>query len=146
MANETAILGGGCFWCLEAVFERLPGVKSVISGYAGGFVPRPTYQMVGTGQTGHAEVVQINYDPDRISYNDLLLAFFKCHDPTTLNRQGPDFGTQYRSIILYHDDAQKDAAQALYRKLTEARAFAGPIVTEPITTASGSSSRRAAPG
>jgi peptide-methionine (S)-S-oxide reductase len=108
---ETATFGGGCFWCTEAVFERIPGVKNVVSGYSGGLVPNPTYQMVGSGQTGHAEVVQIEFDPDRVSYEALLKVFWTTHDPTTLNAQGPDFGTQYRSIILYHSDDQKKAAQ-----------------------------------
>jgi len=108
---EKATFGGGCFWCLEAVYERIPGVKSVVSGYAGGTVPRPSYAMVSSGLTGHAEVVQIAYDPAVVSFAKLLETFWECHDPTTLNRQGPDFGTQYRSIILYHDDAQKQAAE-----------------------------------
>jgi len=127
---EKATFGGGCFWCLEAVFERIPGVKSVVSGYAGGTVPRPTYAMVSSGLTGHAEVVQITYDPAVVTFETLLEAFWECHDPTTLNRQGPDFGTQYRSIILYHNDAQKQAAQESYRALTDAGVFADPIVTQ----------------
>jgi len=127
---ETATFGGGCFWCTEAVLERIPGVKSVVSGYAGGNVANPTYQMVGAGLTGHAEVVQIDFDPEKVSYDALLKVFFKSHDPTTLNSQGPDFGTQYRSIILYHTEAQKQAAQKLYRELTASKAFREPIVTE----------------
>ena len=127
---EKATFGGGCFWCLEAVFERIPGVKSVASGYAGGTVPHPSYAMVSSGLTGHAEVVQIAYDPAVVSFDALLETFWECHDPTTLNRQGPDFGTQYRSIILYHDDAQKQAAEESYRHLTAAGAFANPIVTQ----------------
>jgi peptide-methionine (S)-S-oxide reductase len=132
---EKATFGGGCFWCLEAVFERVKGVKSVVSGFAGGTVPRPSYEMVCTGLTGHAEVVQIDYDPEVVSYDKLLEIFFECHDPTTLNRQGPDEGTQYRSIILYHNDAQKKAARQMYEELTEAHAFADPIVTQlvPLT-------------
>lgn len=112
--NETrrATFGGGCFWCLEAVFERLPGVKSVVSGYAGGHKTNPTYKEVCSGLTGHAEVVQIEFDPGTISYEELLDVFWAAHDPTTLNRQGPDVGTQYRSIILYHDDNQRRAAAA----------------------------------
>ncbi len=128
--TEKATFGGGCFWCLEAVYERIPGVKSVVSGYAGGTVPQPSYAMVSSGLTGHAEVVQIAYDPAVVSFAKLLEAFWECHDPTTLNRQGPDYGTQYRSIILYHDDAQKQAAEESYRALTAAGVFGSPIVTE----------------
>ncbi len=128
--TEKATFGGGCFWCLEAVYERIPGVKSVVSGYAGGTVPQPSYAMVSSGLTGHAEVVQIAYDPAVVSFAKLLEAFWECHDPTTLNRQGPDYDTQYRSIILYHDDAQKQAAHESYQALTDARVFASPIVTE----------------
>lgn len=127
---EQAVLGGGCFWCLEAVYERIPGVKNVVSGYAGGTTRRPTYDAVSAGITGHAEVVQIDFDPAEITYAKLLEIFFEIHDPTTLNSQGPDFGTQYRSIILYEDDAQKQAALKLYDELTRARAFRAPIVTE----------------
>src|SRR4051794_14155408 len=127
---ERATFGGGCFWCLEAVFERLKGVKSVVSGYAGGTVARPDYYLVGTGLTGHAEVVQIVYDPEVVSYDSLLKVFWLSHDPTTLNRQGPDEGTQYRSIILYHNEDQKKAALKSYQKLTESHAFASPIVTQ----------------
>ncbi len=127
---ETATVGGGCFWCLEAILERVPGVKNVVSGFAGGGVANPSYEMVCTGLTGHAEVVQIQFDPSVISYEDLLKVFFKSHDPTTLNRQGPDEGTQYRSIILYHSDEQRQTAQALYKKLTAAKAFRDPIVTQ----------------
>jgi len=110
--NETrhATFGGGCFWCLEAVFEKLPGVKSVVSGYAGGHKPNPTYKEVCSGLTGHAEVVQIEFDPGTISYEELLDVFWAAHDPTTLNRQGQDVGSQYRSIILYHDEHQRKAA------------------------------------
>src|SRR5947209_1638406 len=99
--TEKATFGGGCFWCFEAIFERIKGVKTVVSGYAGGNVPRPSYELVSTGLTGHAEVVQIEYDPAVVSFEKLLQVFWASHDPTTLNRQGPDFGTQYRSIILY---------------------------------------------
>lgn len=127
---ERATFGGGCFWCQEAVFERVPGVKSVVSGYAGGSGPRPTYGMVSTGLTGHAEVVQITYDPEIVSFEELLDLFWASHDPTTLNRQGPDVGTQYRSIILYHDEAQKQAALQSYRAITNAHVFAAPIVTQ----------------
>ena len=109
--TELATFGGGCFWCMEAVFERLPGVKSVSSGFAGGHTANPTYQQVCSGATGHAEVTQIEFDPAKISYEKLLDVFWQAHDPTTLNRQGADEGTQYRSIILYHGDAQKAAAE-----------------------------------
>ena len=130
--TEKATFGGGCFWCLEAVFERVPGVKAVVSGYAGGTVPRPTYEMVCTGETGHAEVVQIEYHPETVTYEKLLEIFWSCHDPTTLNRQGPDFGTQYRSIILYQDEAQEKAARKSIEDLTAAGAFKNPIVTEVV--------------
>ena len=128
---ESATFGGGCFWCFEAVFERIPGVKSVVSGYAGGNTRfRPTYDLVHTGLTGHAEVIRITYDPEILSFDDLLDFFWAAHDPTTLNRQGPDFGTQYRSIILYESEAQREAALASYEKLTASRAYGAPIVTE----------------
>lgn len=127
---ETAVLGGGCFWCLDAVYRRVVGVKDVISGYAGGNVSRPTYQMVQTGATGHAEVVQIVFDPNVVTYERLLEIFWHIHDPTTLNRQGPDIGTEYRSIILTKDQAQADAAR---KSLREAQAeFGAPIVTEVV--------------
>jgi peptide-methionine (S)-S-oxide reductase len=125
-----ATLGGGCFWCLEAPFERVPGVKSVVSGYAGGTTPRPNYHQVSTGMTGHAEVVQITYDPAVVSYDDLLYVFWQLHDPTTLNRQGPDYGTQYRSIILAHNQEQYDAAVASRDRLAASGTFPNPIVTE----------------
>lgn len=128
--TEKATFGGGCFWCLEAVFERIPGVKNVVSGYSGGVIANPSYQLVSTGQTGHAEVVQIEYDPAVVSYEKLLDTFWHFHNPTTLNQQGPDFGTQYRSIILYHSEDQKKEAEKMYRALTEARVFDAPIVTE----------------
>ncbi|MEJ2210841.1 MAG: peptide-methionine (S)-S-oxide reductase MsrA [Anaerolineae bacterium] len=125
-----ATLAGGCFWCLEAVYEQFKGVKSVVSGYAGGHVPNPTYRQVSSGRTGHAEVVQIRYDPDQVSYRDLLGVFFTIHDPTTLNRQGADVGTQYRSAIFYHDEAQKEAAEDVIRELEEAGVWDDPIVTQ----------------
>ena len=125
---EAATLGGGCFWCMEAVFERLPGVRSVTSGFAGGHTAHPTYEQVCTGTTGHAEVTQIEFDPARISYEKLLEVFWQAHDPTTLNRQGADEGTQYRSIILYHDEAQKAAAEK--SRAAAQKLFAHPIVTE----------------
>jgi len=127
---EKATFGGGCFWCTEAVFERIPGVKSVVSGYSGGHVPNPTYEQVSSGLTGHAEVIQVAFDPSVVSYEKLLKVFFSSHDPTTLNSQGPDFGTQYRSIILYHSDEQKEAAQKLYKELMAQRGRRSPIVTE----------------
>lgn len=125
---EVATLGGGCFWCTEAVFQMLPGVLSVASGYAGGTKENPTYKEVCTGTTGHAEVIQIKYDPSRISYEKLLEAFWEAHDPTTLDRQGPDSGTQYRSIILYSNEAQRLAAEK--SKAEAQRHFRQRIVTE----------------
>ena len=126
--TESATFGGGCFWCMEAVFERLPGVKSVTSGFAGGHPANPTYEQVCTGATGHAEVTQIEFDPAKISYEKLLQVFWQAHDPTTLNRQGADEGTQYRSVILYRGEAQKLAAE---KSRTEAQKnFKHPIVTE----------------
>jgi len=108
---EVATFGAGCFWCVEAIFQSLDGVHSVVSGYAGGTRDNPSYEEVCTGATGHAEVCQITYDPARISYQELLTVFFQAHDPTTLNRQGPDVGTQYRSVIFYHDEKQREAAE-----------------------------------
>ena len=128
--TETATFGGGCFWCVEAAFEQLAGVTDVTSGYAGGHVEDPTYREVCNGTTGHAEVVQVEYDADELAYEDLLEVFFKVHDPTTLNRQGPDVGEQYRSIILYHDDDQRDLAEAFVEELEAADAYEGEIVTE----------------
>ncbi|MBY0396007.1 MAG: peptide-methionine (S)-S-oxide reductase MsrA [Thermoleophilia bacterium] len=127
---EVATFGGGCFWCTEAVFERVKGVKSVVSGYAGGTVPNPTYEMVCSGLTGHAEVIQVEFDPSLVTYERILQIFFASHDPTTLNAQGPDFGTQYRSIIFHHSDAQRETALKVYRDLTRRKAFRAPIVTE----------------
>jgi len=126
--TETATLGGGCFWCMEAVYERLPGVISVTSGFAGGHTPNPTYQQVCNGDTGYAEVTQIVFDPAKISYAKLLDVFWQAHDPTTLNRQGADEGTQYRSIILYHSEAQRLAAEK--SKAEAQKNFKHPIVTE----------------
>jgi len=128
--EETATLAGGCFWCLEAVYADLDGVLRVESGYAGGTVPNPSYQQVCAGTTGHAEVVQITFDPRMLSFRDLLEVFFDIHDPTTLNRQGNDIGTQYRSAIFYHSPEQKATAEQTIRELTEARRWANPIVTE----------------
>ena len=130
MRLEVATLAGGCFWCLEAVFNDLQGVESVVSGYSGGHVPHPTYEQVCDDMTGHAEVVQISFDPAVISYRDLLQVFFTVHDPTTLNRQGPDAGTQYRSAIFYHSPDQKATAEEVMRELTEAGVWSDPIVTE----------------
>lgn len=128
--HEIATLAGGCFWCLEAVYEQLVGVEKVVSGYAGGTVSNPSYEQVCTGSTGHAEVVQITFDPEVISFRDLLGVFFTVHDPTTLNRQGADVGSQYRSAIFYHSDEQKTIAQEVIRELEAARIWDDPIVTE----------------
>jgi peptide-methionine (S)-S-oxide reductase len=128
--SEQATLAGGCFWCLEAVYDQLRGVESVQSGYAGGRRPNPTYEQVCTGTTGHAEVVQIKYDPQQITYRDLLDVFFTIHDPTTLNRQGGDVGTQYRSAIFYHDEEQKRVAEEKIRELEAEQTWHDPIVTE----------------
>lgn len=130
MAIETATLGGGCFWCLEAAFQRLKGVVSVVSGYAGGTVPDPGYRQVCTGTTGHAEVVQVGFDNALIDFATLLRVFFSIHDPTTLNRQGADVGTQYRSVIFYHDDSQAAIAHALIAELGAEGLWDGPIVTQ----------------
>jgi peptide-methionine (S)-S-oxide reductase len=129
-SREVATFGAGCFWCVEAVLQQLDGVLDVKSGYMGGDVPNPTYEQVCTGTTGHAEVVQITFDPAKITYTDLLGWYFKLHDPTTLNRQGNDVGTQYRSVIFYHSDAQKAAAQSVKAKLAASGAFRSTIVTE----------------
>jgi len=128
--RQIATLAGGCFWCLEAAFDELNGVEDVVSGYAGGSVPDPTYEEVCTGGTGHAEAVRIAFDPDIISFRDLLRVFFSLHDPTTLNRQGADVGTQYRSAIFYHDESQRAEADEIIRELTEAGLWDNPIVTE----------------
>jgi peptide-methionine (S)-S-oxide reductase len=130
MAEEIATLGGGCFWCLEAVFDDIEGVQAVESGYAGGAIPHPTYKQVCGGATGHAEVVRIAFDPAVISYRDLLEVFFAIHDPTTLNRQGNDVGTQYRSVIFYHSPEQNNIAQEVIRELTESGEWDAPIVTK----------------
>lgn len=127
---QLATLGGGCFWCLEAVFEQLAGVTRVQSGYAGGHVPNPTYETVCAGTTGHAEVVQVEFDPDVISFRDILEVFFTVHDPTMLNRQGADVGTQYRSAVFYHSPEQKAIAENLIAELKDDGAFSDPIVTE----------------
>ncbi len=127
---QTATLAGGCFWCLEAVYDEIKGVHSVESGYAGGHAPNPTYRQVCDGDTGHAEVVQIHFDPNVVAYRDLLNVFFAIHDPTTLNRQGADVGTQYRSAIFYHDEEQKRIAGELIEELNAQKIWDKPIVTE----------------
>jgi len=128
--KEIATLGGGCFWCTEAVFTELRGVEKVESGYAGGTVPNPTYEQVCSDRTGHAEVVQVTFNPEVISYEELLKIFFTVHDPTTLNRQGADSGTQYRSVIFYHSDEQKSIAQQVVSEVTAAKLWKAPIVTQ----------------
>jgi peptide-methionine (S)-S-oxide reductase len=128
--HETATLGGGCFWCLEAVFEQLRGVESVVSGYAGGRNADPTYKQVCNGDTGHAEVVQLRFDPAAVSYREILEVFFTIHDPTTLNRQGNDVGTQYRSVIFTHSPAQQATAEEVVADLTAQALWPAPIVTE----------------
>jgi peptide-methionine (S)-S-oxide reductase len=135
-ANDTAVFGGGCFWCLEAVFQRLPGVKSVESGYMGGHVENPTYKQVCTDTSGHAEVVRVSFDPEQVSYRDLLAVFFAVHDPTTLNRQGNDVGTQYRSVIFYNSDEQRREAEQAITEFGKPHEFPSPIVTavEPAKT------------
>jgi peptide-methionine (S)-S-oxide reductase len=130
MSREVATLAGGCFWCLEAVYDQLKGVESVESGYMGGNTPQPTYDEVCGGRSGHAEVVRVTFDPDEVSYEDLLGIFFTIHDPTTLNRQGNDVGTQYRSAIFYHSPEQERAAKQMVAKLTADKLFADPVVTE----------------
>ena len=128
--NGVATLAGGCFWCLEAVYQELTGIKSVVSGYAGGSVANPTYRQVTSERTGHAEVVQLAFDPEVISYREILEVFFAIHDPTTLNRQGNDIGTQYRSAIFYHDDEQAQIARDLIDELNQAGIWRSSIVTE----------------
>jgi peptide-methionine (S)-S-oxide reductase len=127
---EVATVAGGCFWCTEAVFSQLKGVEKVELGYSGGELENPTYEQVSTGRTGHAETVQITFDPGVISYKEILEIFFSTHDSTTLNRQGPDVGTQYRSVIFYHNDEQKAKAEQVIEQLTEERIFDSPIVTQ----------------
>ena len=127
---QTATLAGGCFWCLEAVYDEIKGVHSVESGYAGGHIDNPSYRAVCNGDTGHAEVVQVHFDPSVVSYRDLLNVFFAIHDPTTLNRQGADVGTQYRSAIFYHDEEQKRVAEELIKDLNAQQIWDQPIVTQ----------------
>ena len=133
---ETATLGGGCFWCLEAVYLEVPGVHEVVSGYAGGHVDDPTYQQVCSGATGHAEVVQVRFDPEVVPFRRILEIFFAIHDPTQLDRQGADRGTQYRSIVLYHSDEQKQVVEEVMRELAAEGVYEDPIVTrvEPLET------------
>lgn len=135
MANEVAILAGGCFWCTEAVFDEVEGVDSVESGYTGGRRPNPTYEQICTGVTGHAEALRITFDPARVAFRDLLRIFFTVHDPTTLNRQGNDVGTQYRSAIFYRSPEQEQTAREVIREVEAAGLWDGPIVTE-VTPAS----------
>lgn len=130
MSTSTATFGSGCFWCTEAVFQQLRGVSSVVSGYSGGEAPNPTYQAVCTGTTGHAECIQLKYDPEVVSFRELLDVFFRTHDPTTLNRQGADTGTQYRSVIYFHDEQQQSLAETYRDELNAAGVFSDPIVTE----------------
>ena len=130
MSHEVATLGGGCFWCTEAVFSNLNGVVKVESGYSGGTVANPSYEQVCTGRTGHAEVAQITFDPKLISYKEVLEIFFTVHDPTTLNRQGADVGTQYRSVIFYHNSEQRAVAEQVMKEITAAGIWDAPIVTQ----------------
>ena len=130
MALQQATFGAGCFWCTEAVFQSLQGVSNVVSGYMGGKTENPTYMEICNGDTGHAEVIQLDYDPEVISFEELLLIFFKTHNPTTLNRQGNDIGTQYRSVIFYHNQEQKEAAMKMIDQLTKELVYDKPIVTE----------------
>jgi peptide-methionine (S)-S-oxide reductase len=130
--REVATLGGGCFWCLEAVYEQLKGVERVRSGYAGGHVPSPTYHQVCSGTTGHAEVVEVTFDPAVVSYREILEIFFTIHDPTTLNRQGADVGTQYRSVVFYHTPQQKAEAEEVIRDLEAEAVWEEPIVTQVV--------------
>ncbi len=128
--NEKATFGAGCFWCVEAVFQEVEGVKDVVSGYSGGDIKNPGYREVCTGRTGHAEVVQVTFDPEAVSYKQLLLIFFRTHDPTTMNRQGNDIGTQYRSVIFYHDEEQRKMAQDVKQEMNESGKWKNPVITE----------------
>lgn len=127
---KTATFGGGCFWCVEAIFQKVEGVVSVVSGYSGGHIDKPTYKQVTNGNTGHAEVIQIFYDPKKVTFEELLEIFWKTHDPTTMNQQGNDIGPQYRSVIYYHDEEQKLLAEKYKKELDAAELFPRPIVTE----------------
>ena len=128
--TESIVLGGGCFWCLEAAYQKIPGVLEVESAYSGGYVENPTYKAICAGNTGHAEVVKVTYDSDRVSLSEILAWFWRIHDPTTLNRQGADIGTQYRSVIFYTDEAQESEARAQIEKLEQEKVFSDPIVTQ----------------
>ncbi len=128
--KETVVFGGGCFWCTEAVFEELEGIISVMPGYAGGAKPNPTYEEVCDGATGHAEVIKIEYSPEKITFKDLLIVFFYTHDPTTLNKQGNDVGEQYRSVIFYTNDSQKKEAEEVIKELNDSKAYSKPVITE----------------
>jgi peptide-methionine (S)-S-oxide reductase len=128
--TETATLAGGCFWCTEAIFKRVKGVQTVSAGYAGGKTAKPTYQTVSSGQTGHTESIQISFDPEVISYEKLLEIFFKLHDPTTLNQQGADIGTQYRSVVFYHNRQQKEVAERVEKRVEQSGLYRQPLVTE----------------
>lgn len=130
VSSEVATLAGGCFWCIEAVFQKVDGVENVVSGYTGGVTVNPTYQQVCTGKTGHTEAVQVSFNPSKTSYREILEIFFSIHDPTTMNRQGADTGTQYRSAIFYHNEPQKAAAEELIRELNKAHIWKEPIVTQ----------------
>jgi peptide-methionine (S)-S-oxide reductase len=130
--TEVATVAGGCFWCIEAIFREVEGVETVVPGYTGGTTINPTYQEISTGETGHAEAVQITFDPTKISYREILESFFSIHDPTTLNRQGADTGTQYRSAIFYHDEQQRIIAEQVIADLNKARLWRGPIVTQVV--------------
>lgn len=130
MSKELATMGGGCFWCLDGAFRRVKGVESVQSGYAGGPNPNPTYDDVCSGQSGHAEVIQIEFENEIITYENILMLFFSLHDPTTLNRQGADVGTQYRSVIFYHTQIQKNCAESIIDRLNQSPTWSDPIVTE----------------
>lgn len=127
---ELATFGAGCFWCVEAAFQQLKGVESVVSGYSGGHVENPSYNQVSTGRTGHAEVCRIEYDPEQITYEELLEAFFEIHDPTTLNRQGHDIGSQYRSVIFFHNEEQREAAERAKKRVDASGVWDNPVVTE----------------
>ena len=135
MKNEIAVFGGGCFWCTEAIFKMLKGVKSITSGYGGGIEKNPTYEEVSSGETGHAEIIKIEYEPTLVSFKTLLTVFFGSHDPTTLNRQGADVGTQYRSVIFYSNESQKNEAEKFIKNINESNKEGKPIVTKvsPLT-------------
>jgi len=132
VSSEVATIAGGCFWCIEEIFREINGVENVVSGYTGSTTVNPTYEQVCTGKTGHAESVQVRFNPSKLSYREILEIFFSVHDPTTLNRQGADMGTQYRSAIFYHNDQQKRVAEELIRKLSKANLWSEPIVTQVI--------------